>query len=82
MNLDQLWQLAQFKLSAECLQADHKLLRVVHHASILQQLNNYYIGKETDLHSVRELATSTVKVGGQDESSNQLSTMSEKLRSS
>jgi hypothetical protein len=81
MSLDRLWQLAQSKLAAECLRADHKLLLVLHHASLLHNLNNYYLGNET-MQPRRELATSKVKVGGRDASSNQLNTMSEKLRSS
>jgi hypothetical protein len=82
MNLERLWQLAQFKLTAECLRADHNLLFVIHHARLLDSLNNHFLGHETIQTSGKELATSKVKAGGRDTSSIQPHTMSEKQRSS
>jgi hypothetical protein len=80
MSVNNLWQLAQFKLDTECMRADHNLLYVVGHANLLHSLAD--LGDEQTQRFERELAASNAKDKAWGANSEQLYTMSEKLRSS
>jgi len=74
MNITSIRQLAQTKLSAECLQADHNLLLIVGHANLLQSLAIRLTNSEDNKIQEfdKELAASNMKADRWDTHSTQV----------
>jgi hypothetical protein len=83
MSITSIRQLAQTKLSAECLQADHNLLLIVGHANLLQSLAIRPTDSEDQKIQEfdKKLAASNIKADKLDTHSRQAYTISKKLYS-